>query len=132
MKNTYVYFRKEILNRIVELQRDCGTTMVIERPLQSPPSYQEATSCSGDEQSNILATEPQVSFNQLSEMLRELRVDIEQSSTAIVLISCDRAQVFFISDNGQVTTPSNIGSNVKIFMLEGIHLTISHVIIFGT
>lgn len=97
--------------------------MVIERPLQSPPSYQEATSCFNDDQSNISETEPQVSFSQLSEMLRDLRVDIEQSSTAIVLISCERAQVFFISDNGQVTSPSTI-SNLKIFILESIYLNI--------
>ncbi|VVC29140.1 Hypothetical protein CINCED_3A013468 [Cinara cedri] len=58
-------------------------------------------------------------------MLRDLRVDIEQSSTAVTLISSDKAQVFFISDNGQVTSPTDVGSNVKIFMLEGTELNIT-------
>lgn len=129
---TCIYFRKEILNRIVELQRNSGSNdMAVERPLQSPPSYQEATSCSGDDQSNISEPDGQVSFSQLSEMLRDLRVDIDQSSEAIVLISCERAQVFFISANGQVTSPS-MGSNLKIFMLEGIHLYIIKIIWYIT
>jgi len=111
-------FRKEILNRIVELQRDSGSNMAVDcRPLQSPPSYQEATR-SDEEQSNNSETELSVSYNQLSAMLNDLRVDIEQSSTAILLFSCDNSQVFFIAADGQVTSPSE-KSNVKIFMLEG-------------
>lgn len=92
--------------------------MIADRPLQSPPSYQEAIR-SNEEQSNVSETfEPTVSYQQLSAMLNDLRIDIEQSSTAIVLISCDNSQVFFILSNGQVTSPSK-KSNVKIFMLEG-------------
>ncbi|XP_001944400.1 protein spartin [Acyrthosiphon pisum] len=108
--------KKEILNRIVELQRDSGSNMAVDcRPMQSPPSYQEATR-SDEEQSYI--SEPPVSYNQLSAMLNDLRVDIEQSSMAILLVSCDNSQVFFIAADGQVTSPSE-KSNVKIFMLEG-------------
>lgn len=115
---SYIYFRKEILNRIVELQRDSGSNMSVERPLQSPPSYQEVLR-SDEEQSNMsVSSEPQVSFSQLSSMLNDLRVDIEQSSTATILVSCDNSQVFFIPANGQVTSPSE-SSNVKIFQLEG-------------
>lgn len=92
--------------------------MVVNRPLQSPPSYQEATR-SDEEQSNVSGTlEPPISYSQLSAMLSDLRVDIEQSSTATVLINCNNSQVFFIPANGQVTSPSE-RSNVKIFMLEG-------------
>lgn len=92
--------------------------MVVDRPLQSPPSYQEATR-SDEEQSNVSVTmEPPISYNQLSAMLNDLRMDIEQSSTASVLFNCDNSQVFFIPANGQVTSPSE-RSNVKIFMLEG-------------
>ncbi|XP_025409408.1 protein spartin [Sipha flava] len=110
--------KKEILNRIVELQRTSGSDMVVDRPLQSPPSYQEATR-SDEEQSNVSVTlEQPISYGQLSAMLNDLRIDIEQSSTATVLISCDNSQVFFIPANGQVTSPSE-RSNVKIFMLEG-------------
>lgn len=113
-----VDFRKEIMNRIIELQRASGSNMVVDRPLESPPSYQE-TMRSDEERSMISETfEPPVSFNQLSAMLNDLRIDIEQSSTAVVLISCDKSQVFFISANGQVTSPSE-RSHVKIFMLEG-------------
>lgn len=95
--------------------------MIGERPLQSPPSYEEATR--SDEGRSVISEpldqEPTaVSFNQLSAMLNDLRIDIEQSSTAIVLFSCDNSQVFFIPDNGQVTSPSE-RSNIKIFMLEG-------------
>lgn len=100
------------------MQRDSGSNMVLERPPQSPPSYEEATR-SDDEQSNISETlEPPVSYSRLSAMLADLRIDIEQSSTAIVLFSCSKAQVFFISANGQVTSPSE-RSDVKVFMLEG-------------
>jgi len=119
IQHVCVCFRKEILNRIVELQRDSGSNMAVDcRPMQSPPSYQEATR-SDEEQSNISETlDPPVSYNQLSAMLSDLRVDIEQSSMAILLISCDNSQVFFIANDGQVTSPSE-KSNVKIFMLEG-------------
>ncbi|XP_015373072.1 PREDICTED: protein spartin [Diuraphis noxia] len=110
--------KKEILNHIVELQRDSGSNMAVDsRPLQSPPSYQEATR-SDEEQSHISETELPVSYNQLSAMLADLRVDIEQSSMATLLVSCDDSQVFFIASDGQVTSPSE-KSNVKIFMLEG-------------
>lgn len=113
-----IYFRKEIFNRIAQLQRDSGSNMILERPYQSPPSYEEATK-SDDERSNISEIpETSVSYNQLSSMLADLRVDIEQSSSAIVLFSCNNSQVFFIPANGQVTSPSE-RSNVKIFMLEG-------------
>lgn len=92
--------------------------MILERPLQSPPSYEEATR-SDDERSNISELpEPPVSYSQLSSMLADLRLDIEQSSTAIVIFSCNDAQIFFIPANGQITSPSE-RSNVKIFMLEG-------------
>ncbi|KAF0767366.1 protein spartin [Aphis craccivora] len=113
--------KKEILNRILQLQRDSGSNMAVEcRPVQSPPSYQEATR-SDEEQSSASETlEPPVSYNQLSAMLSDLRMDIEQSSMAILLVSCDNSQVFFIADDGQVTSPSE-KSNVKIFMLEGIN-----------
>lgn len=118
LKGTFMFCRKEILNRIVELQSGSNSNMSVERPLQSPPSYQEATR-SDEERSSIFETsEPPVSYNQLSSMLNELRTDIEHSSTAIVLFSCDNSQVFFIPDSGQVTSPSE-RSNVKIFMLEG-------------
>lgn len=113
-----IYFRKEILNCIVELQRESGSNMTVERPLQSPPSYQEVLR-SDEEQSNMSESlEPQVSFSQLSSMLNDLRVDIEHSSAATVLFCCDNSQVFFIPANGQVTSPSE-SSNVKIFQLEG-------------
>lgn len=114
-----ICFRKEIFNRIVQLQRDSGSNMVLERPVQSPPSYEEATR-TDDERSVISETlePPPVSYNQLSAMLADLRVDIEQSSTAIVLFTCNNSQIFFIAANGQVTSPSE-RSNVKIFMLEG-------------
>lgn len=96
--------------------------MNIDRPLQSPPSYQEATS--SDVQSTISETlEPLISYQQLSAMLNDLRIDIERSSIAIVLISCDNSQVFFILPNGQVTSPSK-KSNVKIFKLEGKYIQI--------
>lgn len=113
-----IFFRKEILNRIIELQRNSGSDMIVDRPLQSPPSYQEATR-SDEEQSNVsVPLEQPFSYSQLSAMLNDLRIDIEQSSTATVLVSCDNSQVFFIPANGQVTSPSE-RSNVKIFMLEG-------------
>lgn len=113
-----ICFRKEIFNRIAQLQRDSGSNMILERPHESPPSYEEATR-SDDERSNISEMpEPPVSYSQLSSMLADLRIDIEQSSSAIVLFSCNNSQVFFIPANGQVTSPSE-GSNVKIFMLEG-------------
>lgn len=93
--------------------------MVVERPLQSPPSYQEAMCSDGGQSSTSETSEvPEVSFSQLSAMLNNLRVDIEQSSTAVVLVSCEKAQVFFIPVDGQVTSPSQ-RSSVKIFMLEG-------------
>jgi len=92
--------------------------MVVERPLQSPPSYQEATRSDAGQSFTSETSEPQVSYSQLSAMLNNLRIDIEQSSTAIVLVSCEKAQVFFIPANGQVTSPSQ-RSSVKIFMLEG-------------
>jgi len=92
--------------------------MAVERPLQSPPSYEEAT-CSDEGQSVTSETSvPQVSFSQLSAMMNNLHMNIEQSSTAIVLLSCEKAQVFYIPTDGQVTSPSP-SSNVKIFMLEG-------------
>lgn len=123
-----MYFRKEILNRIIDLQRDNGSNIAVERPLESPPSYQEATR-SDEEHSNISETlEPPVSFNQLSSMLNDLRIDIEQSSTAITLFSCDNSQVFFIPEDGQVTSPSE-RSNVKIFMLEGNYIYYLYIII---
>lgn len=91
--------------------------MILERPHESPPSYEEATR-SDDGRSNVSEMpEPPVSYSQLSSMLADLRIDIEQSSSAIVLFSCNNSQVFFIPANGQVTSPSE-GSNVKIFMLE--------------
>lgn len=113
-----IYFRKEILNRIVELQRDTGSNMVVNRPLQSPPSYQEATRSDEEQSFKSETSEPQILYGQLSEMLNNLRIDIEQSSTAIVLVSCEKSQVFFITANGQVTSPSE-RSSVKIFVLEG-------------
>lgn len=91
------------------------------RPVQSPPSYQEATRSDEEQSCTSEILEPSVSYNQLSAMLSDLRVDIEQSSMAILLVSCDNSQVFFIADNGQVTSPSE-KSNVKIFMLEGNYL----------
>lgn len=107
------------MNRIIELQRASDSTnIIVDRPVESPPSYQE-TMRSDEERSNISETsEPLVSYNRLSEMLNDLRLDIEQSSTAVILFSCDKSQVFFIPANGQVTSPSE-RSNVKIFMLEG-------------
>jgi len=113
-----MFYRKEILNRIVELQSGSTSNMSVERPLHSPPSYQEATR-SDEERSSIFETpEPSVSYNQLSSMLNDLRTDIERSSTAVVLFSCNNSQIFFIPASGQVTSPSE-RSNVKIFMLEG-------------
>lgn len=90
--------------------------MAVERPLQSPPSYQEATR--SDEERSIVSEASEPSYNQLLSMLNDLRTDIEQSSTAIVLFSCENSQLFFIPASGQVTSPSE-RSNVKIFMLEG-------------
>lgn len=91
--------------------------MVVDRPLQSPPSYEEAT-CSNEEQSIVSGTEPSISYQQLSAMLNDLRIDIEQSSATLVLLNCDHAQLFFILSNGQVTSPSQ-KSSLKIFKLEG-------------
>lgn len=95
--------------------------MIVDRPLQSPPSYQEATQSDEDQSFKSDTSEPQISYSQLSKMLSNLRIDIEQSSTAIILVSCEKSQVFFISANGQVTSPSE-RSSVKIFMLEGIYI----------
>lgn len=106
------------MNRIVELQRESGSDMVVNRPLQSPPSYQEATRSDEEQTFKSETSEPQISYGQLSEMLSNLRIDIEQSSTAIILVSCEKSQVYFISANGQVTSPTE-RSSVKIFMLEG-------------
>lgn len=117
--------KKEILNRIVELQRVSGSNMAIDcRPAQSPPSYQEATR-SDEEHSYVSETEPSVSYNQLSAMLNDLRIDIEQSSMAYLLVSCDDSQVFFIAADGQVTSPSE-KSKIKIFMLEGTNTESAH------
>jgi len=101
------------------LQRGSGSNIVGDcRPMQSPPSYQEATRSDEEQSCTSETLEPPVSYNQLSAMLNDLRLDIEQSSMALLLVSFDNSQVFFIAADGQVTSPSE-KSNVKIFMLEG-------------
>lgn len=120
-----IYFnRKEILNKIVELQRDNGSTMYVDRPIQSPPSYQE-TILSDEERSNTKecdnntnVLETSVSYNQLSTMLNELRRDLERNCPTALLFNCSDSQIFFIPIDGQVSSPLE-KSTVKIFMLDG-------------
>ncbi|XP_050422772.1 protein spartin isoform X2 [Adelges cooleyi] len=127
VENILQYLRtekKEILNKVMELQRASGSAMVVERPIESPPSYQETIrsdeerSLASDLQQDIDVPEPPVSYSQLTSMLTDLQTDIEHQSMATVIFSCNESQVFFIPANGQVTSPSE-KSIIKIFMIEG-------------
>lgn len=101
------------------MQRNSGSNVAVDcRPMHSPPSYQEATRTDEEQSYTSQTLESPVPYSQLSAMLSDLRVDIERSSMAILLVSCDNSQIYFIAADGQVTSPSE-KSVVKIFLLEG-------------